>query len=56
MPETSLSKKTEKQPLKVVQWSKPGPYGENSKNQVMKNAAVVIYKSKKRQEELSRGI
>lgn len=38
---------SEKQPLKVVQWSKSGPYGENSKNQVMKNATVVIYKNKK---------
>jgi len=56
VPEPSLSEKTEKQPLKIGQWNKPEPYGENSKNQVMKNATAVICKNRKRQEDLSRGI
>lgn len=45
-----------KEQLNIDKGSKPEPYGENLRNQVTKNATVIVYKNKKRQEELSREI
>lgn len=45
-----------KEQLNIDKGSKPRPYGENLRNQVTKNATVIVYKNKKRQEELSREI